>query len=364
MKKVLIIFSLWFVLINLFALLANNRVNLQADTAYTWINPEYTYQVQSWNVTRNHNRWDSHYFLGIASSGYSYTENELSNIAFFPLYPFLTRLLGTIFNFSFIFAGWMISSFSTLFSAIFIYKLAKEFHSESDPYLAVFLFLIFPTAFVLNAVYSEALFIFLSIACFYYMRKNNFLVASILGFLASLTRFTGILLLVPLAIEFIRSTKGRIKPLKACPMILVPLGTITYFAYLKYKFGNFLLYFEVQKLWGRGFTLNLEHFNLVNNPAIVNFAFDLFFAILGLIMIFLVSKKLRLSYGLYILVTMFVALSSGTTMSIGRIILTLFPISIYGSTLKDKICTHFWIFTSSILLALYTLLFVAHYWAG
>jgi Gpi18-like mannosyltransferase len=66
--------------------------------------------------------------------------------------------------------------------------LVKEFHPEIDPYLPIIFLLIFPTAFFLNAVYTESLFLFLSLATFYYALKKNFFSAGIFGFFASLTR--------------------------------------------------------------------------------------------------------------------------------------------------------------------------------
>jgi uncharacterized protein YxeA len=38
MKKIIVIFFLWLLIINIFALFALNRLNLKSDTAQSWIN--------------------------------------------------------------------------------------------------------------------------------------------------------------------------------------------------------------------------------------------------------------------------------------------------------------------------------------
>ena len=64
------------------------------------------------------------------------------------------------------------------------------------------------------------------------------------------------------------------------------------------------------------------------------------------------------------LATIAVALSTGTFMSIGRYILVLFPIYILLASTKNQYLQQTWIFISTLLLAIYTILFVNNYWAG
>ena len=112
------------------------------------------------------------------------------------------------------------------------------------------------------------------------------------------------------------------------------------------------------------FKLNKDHFLLFSNPAIVNFILDVFFVTFSLISLYFIFKKLRFSYGIYVLLTLFIALSTGTLMSIGRYILVLFPIYIWLSSIKNRYFQISWAFLSILLLALYTILFVNNYWAG
>jgi len=368
MRKIVIIFILWTLIINIFALFALNRFNLKGDTAYTWIDPEKFYQEKTWDPVSLHARWDSFWYLDIAQNGYSFKGVEkLSNIVFFPLYPFLIRTLSFLTGGNSVLAGWILSLIFLFLALLYLFKLVKEFHPEINPYFPVIFLLIFPTAFFLNAIYTESLFLFLSLATFYYGLKKKFQWAGVFGFFAALTRITGILLFIPLIWEYFKShnfSLARALNLKLLPLFLIPAGTLSFFLYHYFRFGDFFLFFKVQYWWGRMFRLNQDHFLLFSNPAIVNFIIDIFFVIFALAIIYFVFKNLRPSYGLYMLATMAIILSTGTLMSIGRYILILFPIYILGASIKNQYLQQAWIFLSILLLAMYTILFVNNYWAG
>ena len=148
------------------------------------------------------------------------------------------------------------------------------------------------------------------------------------------------------------------------PFFLIPLGTFSFFLFHYFKFGNFLLFFDVESNWGRNFSLDKRQFRFLTNPAFVNFILDFIFIILILLVIYFVFKKLRGSYGFYVFATIFVALSTGTIMSIGRYILVLFPTYILVASIKNKYLQQTWIFCSILLLSMYTISFASNYWAG
>lgn len=366
MKQVLIIFLIWILIVNVFAIFALNRFNLKGDTAYAWIDPHTFSQNQKWNLADLHARWDSFWYLDIAQNGYSYKgPEELSNIAFFPLYPLLIRLTSFFLFGNFVLSGWILSIFFLLVAVIYLFKLVREFHGEVSPQLPIIFLLIFPTAFFLNVIYTESLFLFLSLATFYYALKKNFVAASVFGFFASLTRITGILLFIPLLWEYFQNCRyWRIFNLKFLPMLLVPIGTMSFFLYHYWKFGDFFLWLKVQAWWGRAFKFNKDHFAFFSNPAIVNFFIDVLFIAFAVLATYLVFKKLRISYGLYMLATLLVALGTGTTMSIGRYILVLFPAYILVSQMRNKYLQQALAFSSILLLAMGIALFVNNYWAG
>jgi len=364
MRSLLLFVFSWIIIINLFVLFTNNRLNLLPDTAYPWINPEYTFQVQDWNIFNLHSRWDSYWYLDIINNGYKYKGiNELSNIVFFPVFPLSVKAIGVLLDLNFIYVGTIINLIALIISSVILYKISEEFHKNSNPLLSAVLFLFFPTAIFLTAFYSESLFIMFSLLFFYFVLKKNYWISALFGMLAALTRFSGILLVIPFLIEVFSERSNR-KIQNIIPAIFIPAGTLIFFVYHYLTFHDFTLFFKVQNLWGRGFTLNREHFNLLMGTSVVNFIFDGAFTVFALISSFIVLKKLRLSYAVYMLLTIMIPLSSGTTMSIGRYLLPLFPLFILGASLKNEVLRYLWLTISVMLFTLYSILFTAHYWAG
>ena len=175
MRSLLLFVFSWIIIINLFVLFTNNRLNLLPDTAYPWINPEYTFQVQDWNIFNLHSRWDSYWYLDIINNGYKYKGiNELSNIVFFPVFPLSVKAIGVLLDLNFIYVGTIINLIALIISSVILYKISEEFHKNSNPLLSAVLFLFFPTAIFLTAFYSESLFIMFSLLFFYFVLKKNY----------------------------------------------------------------------------------------------------------------------------------------------------------------------------------------------
>jgi hypothetical protein len=70
--------------------------------------------------------------------------------------------------------------------------------------------LVFPTTFFFSGVYSESLFLALTAAAFYYARTNRWLLACILVALATLPRSQGMIIALPLLIEYLHETQLQV----------------------------------------------------------------------------------------------------------------------------------------------------------
>ena len=363
-RQTLTLFLGWFLILNLFALAANNRLRLPTDTAYHWIesNPAVFHQEQSWDPVEQHHHWDSYWYLDIAQHGYRYEgPSHISNIAFFPLYPALIRAVSAL-GVAPALAGWLISAVALLLALFQLQALVREHHPELDPRQAQVFLLLFPTAFFLNAVYTESLFLLLSLLCFRQMLAGRFALAGAIGVAAACTRVTGLLLVVPLALEYYRR-HGFTWRWRELPFVFLPaLGTAGFFAYHGLAFGDVTAWLKVEAAWGRGFSMT--NFQWHNPAAIVNQSLDFLFLAFAIAVVIGVWRRFRPSYAFYMLATLAVALSSGTTMSLNRYLLVLFPIYLFAASLRGADARHVWQFTSTLLLALTTLLFVNGHWAG
>lgn len=366
MKRILLIVLFWLIIVNVFGFATLNRFNLNSDTAYTWITPESFPAGQSWDIVNMHNRWDTYWYLDIVKNGYYLkNDNTLSNVVFFPLYPFLIKIIGTVLLSNYVLAGWVISVVALFAACAFFYKLVREFHPDINPEMPIVLMLIFPTAFFLNIVYTEALFLFFTIAVFYYAFKKNFYAAGAFALLGALTHSNGIFLALPIFWEIWRTRGWRsIFTAKILPVFFAPIGALAFLFYDYLKFHDLFLFFRIESAWGRSFSVNWDHFSLFSHPSVVNMGIDIAFTVFILAAIWLVYKKLSALYAVFISLTVLSALTSGTLMSIGRYSLVLFPVFILLAKIKNKTFQQTWIFTSALFLALDIILLVNNYWAG
>lgn len=183
-------------------------------------------------------RWDSVWFLEIARDGY----DEAQDAAFFPLYPLLVKLTGSSV------AGGAIVSVLCLAGALWLlHRLVALDFGEDVARLCVPLVALFPAAFFFSAVYSESLFLLLSVAAVYGARTGRWELAGLAGLLASATRSAGILLLVPLAVLWWQA--GR--PVRGAWIAAVPLGLVAFCAWLEAELGDWSLVFDAQDAWHR-----------------------------------------------------------------------------------------------------------------
>lgn len=297
-------------------------------------------------------KWDSVWFYEIIKSGY--IREGLT--AFFPLYPISVRLVSKLLFFiQPVLVGLGLSSIFLLGALLVFYKLLRLDYDEESSHRAVFYLLIFPSSLFYTLIYSEGLFLLLSISCFYLARIRRWGWCGILGFCAALARPVGVLLLIPLLLEFLISKRKD----WGFGLSLIPLGVVSYMVYLSKKFSDPLLFFHVQKEWGR-FSSDWVS-SILNSLNPIKLLFFLSFAV-GSAVVF---KKIRRSYGVYIFLNLLPCLVSGSFMSINRHFAVLFPFYILLSHLgKNRLLDRSITLVSILFLAYTTILYVNGYWVG
>ncbi len=140
--------------------------------------------------------WDAQHYLFLAQNGYH--AGQESN-RFFPLFPALIRLGAPLFGF--FLSGLIVANIFSIIGFVYLYYFAKDFaKSEEAAYTTVLLVLAFPTSFYFSLIYSEGVFLGMAMPLFYYLFKRRFLAASLFAFFLPLTRPTGLLIAVPLAV--------------------------------------------------------------------------------------------------------------------------------------------------------------------
>jgi hypothetical protein len=193
--------------------------------------------------------WDGAWYSQIATEGYG--ELAPASTAFFPLYPMLIKL-GTALGGGPALWGVMISLLATPFALFFVYRIAERLYDQRAARAATLALAFFPTAFFLNAVYSEALFLALSAgAVWASLVRRNLLLAGIFGALAAATRNVGVILLLPLLFEWLRHRR-EVGWRGLLGVALIPTGFLAYAGFLRARFGDPLVSARQQEEhWGR-----------------------------------------------------------------------------------------------------------------
>ena len=174
-------------------------------------------------------------------------ENAI-NLVFYPLYPFLMRALSFLTS-DLAAAGLLISQISYAGASILLYEWVALDHSSSDGWLAVLLLALYPYSMFVMGVFSEGLFLLLTIGCLYLIRRRRFGWAGAVGFLAALCRVQGILLLLPAVYELIVLHWGDEKrPFcrKDAFVLLIPAGFGIYLGINAYLHGNPLQFLQYE----------------------------------------------------------------------------------------------------------------------
>ncbi|MGD0997267.1 MAG: mannosyltransferase family protein [Thermoleophilia bacterium] len=193
---------------------------------------------------------DAAWYLNIAQHGYVHRDSE----AFLPLYPLLVHLLAGS-GMGYVPAGIALALACFVAAAMLLYRLTADALGERTALWTVVFLSIAPTSFFFSAIYTESLFLFGSVALFFFAQCRQWLVAGLAGLLATLTRSAGLVLAVPLLLFYLQSVDWQWRRIRAgiLSMLLVPCGLTLYMVYLWSARGDPLLFAKAQRHWHRYF---------------------------------------------------------------------------------------------------------------
>ena len=217
-----------------------------------------------WSVVQRLTReWafkDGGSFIWIARSGYSHPHSA----AFFPLYPLSLRAAAVLSGGNYPPAGVLLSLLCYAGAMILLYRLAAAEFDTRTAALSVAFISVFPTALSFGLVYSESLFLLLTLAAFLFARKDRWLLAGVAGMLAVATRSSGLVLLPVLLLLYAqqrgwtwRSISLRWpRDLRLGWMALIPAGLLAFMGYLWWRLGDPLAFSVAERAnWGRALAL-------------------------------------------------------------------------------------------------------------
>jgi hypothetical protein len=329
-------------------------------------------------------RWDSAWYLVIARYGYRPDLGPFtaSRTAFFPLYPLGLRTIAST-GLPPVLAGVLLSVGALALALYGVHRLttlelggaAGVGLGPDTARLAVLVTAFAPMAFFFSAVYSESLYLALSVGLFWAARHGRFAAVGVLGALAAATRSAGVVLMLPALILYLYGPRADRPPdnpharglapryrlrRDVLWLLLVPAGLALYMAYLRLSGGNALMPFHVQEVWGRHFagpyvavwdglkaafdgarqllSFQRQHLYLpiaAGSPFIAagHNLMLLAFLIVAVPASVGVLRRLPLAYGAYVIAALALPLSYPVPpqplMSLPRFLLVLFPLNIW-----------------------------------
>jgi len=327
--------------------------------AFSLVKQEYTGglldSLNIWNQLGT----DSQHYLNIAQNGYVNMGDDRLLIVFFPLYPYLVRAVHFIID-NYLVSGLIVSNLCWVFAAYLLYELALLDTDRKGALRALKYLCILPASFLFSAPMSDSLFLLLSVASVYAVRKNNYPVAGIVGFLAAFTRMPGILLFAPACFELV-GTIIRERPQQsgdkrwrlrmtdnALSLLFIPAGFLLYL-YVNYRVtGNATMFLTYQsEQWHQQLGWFFGTMATVVNNATGSFSDNIqmlwglwipnivyLFAALGIVIV--AQNKLRASNVAYFIAYYAVCMGATWLLSSPRYLTAAYPLALALGAITEK----------------------------
>lgn len=201
--------------------------------------------------------WDSQHYIKIAEQGYEAV--SLTN-AFGPLFPLLIRA-GNLITGDSVVSGLLIANVASGLALFLLYRLVTKRWSKETAFGTLLLCMAFPTAFFLNLIYTEALFLLLILVVFWGLMERRLWWVAIAAFFLPMLRVPGLVALVPIAwvlggealrlrFEGLRPRFEGIRWNRDLLCLLAPFaGFAAYLVYMHIATGNAFIAMDTEQLY-------------------------------------------------------------------------------------------------------------------
>jgi Gpi18-like mannosyltransferase len=283
-------------------------------------------------------RWDTYWYMDIVKHGYylrGALDQEQSNVAFFPLYPFFVKFFSHLFPVVWqtpaviLSIGVIISNLCVIAALILFYRLVRNLIDAEVAAKSVRYLLLFPTGFFLSCFYTESLFLLLSLMAFGFALKKRWAIAAMAGALLALTRPQGVFILLPLAWQYMESCHWKLSKIRlnGLWLLTIPVGLLMFLVSLYPMTHSLTAPFDIQVTWGKEQSypwttlLNPQDYMPYTTPI------DQMVLVGSLVIALIAFRSLpSKSYGIYALALLLPTLFTGILRSSSRYSLVVFPL--------------------------------------
>lgn len=311
-------------------------------------------------------RWDTGWYLGIATEGYRYIanapENYQQNIAFFPAFPMLMRYLAVLLGRQTVWVGVAISIVAFYLAMTYFLRFARlMLKDEQQAVTAVALLAMYPFALFFSTAYTEGLFLLTVIATVYHFHQRQWVRAFVWGVVSGLTRPNGSLLSIVLALMAIAPLWDAARKRVTMPAdgwgslirkIVVAgapgYGMLLFSAYIYTLTGNPFMWTRQNIAWGRVYrgldSIVSDRVDFIAANGLYSYAstqtIDFFYAVfvaLAVVAVWPVFRRFGVAYAAFILITILPPMAAGGMLSMGRVTSVLFPVFLWlGGAIPDR----------------------------
>ncbi len=292
--------------------------------------------------------WDTTWYLDIARHGYTHDAGQVgtvfTNLAFFPLLPgIMAAFLAVGIN---PFIGALVVANLAFLGALAAFgALTAGRQDGTAATRAVWTLALLPTAVYCSLAYTESIALVCAVAAALAAVRGRYLLAGVVAAVGSLSRPTGILVVVLIGLLALQSSPVLALRLRRAAAAAAPsvLAVGAFLGWMAVERGSALLPFEAQRAWDRGQLgvglvsaapdeLRAGWGHLVNGTggaawhATIRDLVVLVVALALLAMLWRAEGGLRSPWVVYSLVVLAVPLSSGTLTSLARFSLMAFPL--------------------------------------
>jgi hypothetical protein len=294
---------------------------------------------------------DTGWYMTIAADWYRYDPGlgirTQQSVAFFPFYPALVRVFNAIAGGadvqSFMTSGLIVANASAVAGLAVLNRLVRREFNAAVARRTVWYVLAFPVSFALSSAYAESTFLLLSVLAVYAARSNRWPLAGVAAAAATLTRPYGVLIVIPLAVEYARTRWTTPRSLLQVGGLALGLPVVALAGWMVYMFslgGDPLLFahnqvaWEAQQLTSPLDTLLTGYGRFRDQQLQGRFDIgSLRFAVAGVAVVGALAswRVLPVMYAVFATAFCLVILSSGSLVSIWRHVLVIFPLFVVAA---------------------------------
>jgi Dolichyl-phosphate-mannose-protein mannosyltransferase len=194
---------------------------------------------------------DTGFYRGIAQYGYA---GDPAKAAFFPVFPLLIHVVSYVTGGDYLLAGLITMVACGAASAVAVWALADRLCGRRIADRAVILYCVFPGAMTFSILYSEPLAVALSAAALLALVDRRWLLAGIIGAVATAERPTLVVLAAVAGVAAVQAIWTRREWRALLAPALTPVGILLFFDFLGHRYHDYGYWFKVvNQGWGQHF---------------------------------------------------------------------------------------------------------------